>query len=222
MYLAVLLVVMGASYALLGTEPETEEETQPDLFTVLLSGDLVALKAALDEGADPNEKDSRGRTPLHWALLGLGKTPTVYGQVKALVAAGANPNITDRRGRTALHFAAQYGGGNAVTQALLDAGGDPDIKAQANISPLKLAALEGDAGARAALEAATSSRPSSYDQLKAVGDMMKRFEEATTEVDRKAVLGRDAGVLVQRGWMTEEEKEAMVKAILNAGCATCD
>jgi len=64
-------------------------------------GDEAALQRLIEEGADVNEKDSRGITPLGVAV-GFNRIPCV----KALLAAGANVNLTDTRGSTVLHYAA--------------------------------------------------------------------------------------------------------------------
>ncbi len=187
-----------------------------ELFDVLAGGDVPALKQLLEDGADPNAK-TRGVTPLSWAIVGSETTPTVHAQVLALLAAGADPNIRDNVGRTALHFAAQYGGSDAVTRALIDGGVGVDIKDQQGVSPLQLATMMGNDGARSVLEAATTIRPPDYDKLKAIGTFSKKLKAATTEEEKKALVEREAASMVERGWMTEEERKALLQAIENLG-----
>lgn len=187
-----------------------------ELFDVLADGDVSELKQLLEDGVDPNAK-TRGVTPLSWAVVGMETTPTVYAQVKTLLAAGADPNITDNVGRTALHYAAQYGGSDAVTQALIDGGVGVDIKDQHGVSALQLATMLGNDGARSALEAATTIRPPEYDKLKTIGTFSKKLKAATTEEEKKAIVEREAASMVERGWMTEEERKALLQAIENLG-----
>ena len=212
--LTVGLVVFGVSYTMLGRGPGTQHQhtEERSFFDVLSGGDVAELQQRLDAGADPNEKNGDGITPLSWAILGMETTPTVFSQVKALIAAGADPNIVDNYGRTSLHYAAQYDGSDAVTQALIDTGVGVDTKNQAGLSALQLAAMSGNDGARAVIELATTTRPPEYEKLKAVGRFSQRLSEAKTEAERKGLVGREALVMVERGWMTEEERQALLRA----------
>lgn len=64
-------------------------------------GDEASLKRLIEDGANVNEKDSRGISPLGVAV-GFNRIPCV----KALLAAGADVHQTDARGSTVLHYAA--------------------------------------------------------------------------------------------------------------------
>ena len=217
---AIALMVFVSAYTLLGVSQGSEEElAEPErtLFDVLAGGDIDELNQFLDEGADPNEKNRDGITPLSWAILGMETTPTVYAQVQALLEAGADPNITDDKGRTALHYAGEHGGSNAVTQALIDGGGAVNTQDQIGMTALQLAAMLGNAGAQSAIEQATTIRPPEYDKLKALGDFAQRLRAATTEEERKAILGLEAATMVERGWMTEEERESLLQATEDLG-----
>ena len=225
-FLAVCLVaglaVFGVTYTLLGLSQDRGGSTQPQpaartLFDVLAGGDVTELKQVLEDGADPNAINEDGVTVLQWTVLGVPTTATVYGQVQALLGAGANPNIPDGRGRTALHYAAEHGGSNAVTQALIDGGGVVNTQDQTGMTALQLAAMLGTTGAQSAIEQATTVRPPEYEKLNALGNFSQRLRAETTEEGKKAILEREAASMVERGWMTEEEREALLQAIENLG-----
>ena len=64
-------------------------------------GDEASLQRLIEEGADVNEKDGRGISPLGVAV-GFNRISCV----KALLAAGADVHQADARGSTVLHYAA--------------------------------------------------------------------------------------------------------------------
>jgi cytochrome c len=108
-----------------------------ELHKLARMGDLAAVGALLEKGADVNETDGEGQTALHEAAkAGHAKI------VSALLAAGANPLI---RGMspfgstgTALHVAAKLGQVESV-RVLLEAGLDPNLNDAGAGPPLHLA-----------------------------------------------------------------------------------
>jgi len=58
-----------------------------ELLKAARNGDLIEVRIALKNGANPNTKDIDGRTPLHWAAQG-GHVEIV----KLLLERGADPN----------------------------------------------------------------------------------------------------------------------------------
>ena len=73
-------------------------------------GDVAEVRRLLDAGADPNQRDPSGSTPLMAAARGGhfpgphqcgGQSPEHLATIRALLAAGANPELTDRNGWTA-------------------------------------------------------------------------------------------------------------------------
>ena len=84
-------------------------------------------------GANPNSRNSQGRTPLYMAAVAEG--PDV---IHALLAAGANPQALTDDGSSLLHAAAATGSPEVIT-LLAGIGLDPDIRNHDAIAPLHLA-----------------------------------------------------------------------------------
>ena len=146
-----------------------------------MRGDVDAVRALIDQGADVNGAQGDGMTALHWAaengsaataelLLNAGANLSAVTRlggytplhlaakagsaevVRALLAAGANPRAaTTTGGATALHFAAAAGSDDAV-KALIGHGADPNARGVAwGQTPLMFAAASGRIGAIHAL-----------------------------------------------------------------------
>ena len=71
------------------------------------------VKSLLKEGANPNEKDSKGRTPLHNAAQ--KNEPQ---SIAILLAAGADPNTQDNNGETPLYYVSNPD----IVQKLIESG----------------------------------------------------------------------------------------------------
>jgi len=94
-------------------------EAQDDLTALIVQGDVVALAAALDQGADANTADRWGVTALgHAAARGN------LAAVGHLLDHDADPNKTSDSGNSAL-MAAAARGHLEVVRLLLDRGADP-------------------------------------------------------------------------------------------------
>ena len=124
----------------------------------------------LENGAQVATRGPLGMTALHWAAANgyterteqilkrrpaleatddYGRTPLLVAHGDAaekLLAAGANVRATDKNGLGALHYAAQAGA--AHLGLLFDAGlTDVDARSKAGLTPLHVAAVEGDESA---------------------------------------------------------------------------
>ncbi|GAA4014631.1 hypothetical protein GCM10022212_06380 [Actimicrobium antarcticum] len=122
----------------LANKKNADGETR--LVRAVRYGELAAVKAQLDAGADPNLPLHDGMSMLHRAVLNRDT-----GILQALAgASGIDPNVTDRDGKTALLLAVERGQTDMVRALLRSAGLDvnkPDVKRD---SPLNCAARKGD------------------------------------------------------------------------------
>lgn len=112
----------------------------PDLEDAAASGDVVALHAALDGGADVGAADAVGRTALHLAA-GHGHAAVAA----ALLAAGADVGALDAASNTPLTYAAAYGQAG-VAAALARAPGGAAAATLPNdegLTPAAVAAVNG-------------------------------------------------------------------------------
>jgi len=90
-----------------------------------------ALGLLIEAGADPNKKNDKGKTPLHYA--------TGHNSVDSLLKAGANPNAQDIEGKTPLHYIAGFNCHVGVVDLLLKKGADPAIRDKQGKTPLHCA-----------------------------------------------------------------------------------
>ncbi|QWE33115.1 MULTISPECIES: ankyrin repeat domain-containing protein [unclassified Wolbachia] len=70
------------------------------LSSMECSNSEECIDLLLNSGADPNEKDDTGRTPLHYATRS-GHCDTI---IKLLLRKGANLDIKDKKGKTPIEF----------------------------------------------------------------------------------------------------------------------
>ncbi|KAK6308993.1 hypothetical protein J4Q44_G00204560 [Coregonus suidteri] len=100
-------------------------------------GDLAEVEMLLMNGADVNENNAFGRTPLQVMKLG---NPAI---AEALLRANANPNVRDHvRGLTITHDAARDGYADTL-RILMVHGADVNLLDNDGNLPLHLAAREG-------------------------------------------------------------------------------
>ena len=95
------------------------------------------VKNCIAAGADPNERDDWGFTPLHFAAA-FNDDPDV---ITALVDAGANTDARDKEwGASPLHWAAWSNDNPGIIIALLDGGADLNARDTRDSTPLHAAA----------------------------------------------------------------------------------
>jgi len=120
--------------AVLTPAPVTgQDEPAPNvsLHMAVLQGDLEAVRRGIAAGADLNEKDAYGSTPLMVAVT-FDRTAVA----RALIDAGADLGITNNDGGTPLHAAA-FLCRVEIVQALLDAGADKYVRDNFGNTPLQ-------------------------------------------------------------------------------------
>uniref|UniRef100_A0A8C9ZFU1 Arf-GAP with coiled-coil, ANK repeat and PH domain-containing protein n=1 Tax=Sander lucioperca TaxID=283035 RepID=A0A8C9ZFU1_SANLU len=87
-----------------------EEEGRTPLIQAVVGGSLIACEFLLQNGADVNQRDMRGRGPLHHATY-LGHT----GQVCLFLKRGASQTEVDEQGHDPLSIAVQAANADIVT-----------------------------------------------------------------------------------------------------------
>jgi ankyrin repeat protein len=89
----------------------------------------IAVQRLLEDGANPEARDSKGQTPLHASVKGL--EPHFYDNyievIRVLLSHGADVNAQDMDHSTPLHLIAARGG-LEITRLLLDHGADPNLR----------------------------------------------------------------------------------------------
>jgi ankyrin repeat protein len=111
-----------------------------------MHGDVAAVKALLQKGADVNAPQGDGMTALHWAAERGDAEMTAV-----LLAGGASPAVETRIGHyTPLHIAAK-GGFDQVVKRLADARADVSALTATGAMPVHFAAAAGNAGTVAVL-----------------------------------------------------------------------
>lgn len=119
--------------------------TSPELFDVVLAGDLENARKLLQGGADSNASNNEGVTVL---MIAAGNGH--HELVEELLEAGADVNAADVRGWTAL-MKAIYNydmdvGFPEIVGRLIDAGAEIETQIAYGTRPLMLAAGYGQAG----------------------------------------------------------------------------
>ncbi|XP_068096707.1 arf-GAP with coiled-coil, ANK repeat and PH domain-containing protein 3 [Hyperolius riggenbachi] len=87
-----------------------EDESKTPLIQAVIGGSLIACEFLLQNGADVNQTDVRGRAPIHHATY-LGHT----GQVCLFLKRGANQHAVDEDGQDPLSIAVQAANADIVT-----------------------------------------------------------------------------------------------------------
>ncbi len=110
-----------------------EEQPSRTLHDAAVAGDVNEINALLAKGADINQKNRMGWTPLLTAL-----NNNQFAVAEVLIAKGANAKATDNRGETALGLAVKAGQ-KALVEQLVAKGADVNAMAGPGDNALSLA-----------------------------------------------------------------------------------
>mmetsp|Transcript_36784 Transcript_36784/g.96760 ORF Transcript_36784/g.96760 Transcript_36784/m.96760 type:complete len:289 (+) Transcript_36784:48-914(+) len=102
------------------------------LLNATQSANSSGVLEALQAGANPNVRDPKGRTPLHF-MAGVGLAPAVV----LLVHYGAQLDAQDADGLTPLHMAAGYANARTL-RVLVAAGADIELTGESQGTPFEV------------------------------------------------------------------------------------
>lgn len=108
------------------------DELTPALHKAIQSGDAIQMRRLLEEGANPNGRDSQGTPALMNAVLYAG---TIH--MRLLLEHGADPNARNPMDATALVWAA---GDAAKASLLVERGAAVNVQSKLGRTPLMVAA----------------------------------------------------------------------------------
>jgi ankyrin repeat protein len=111
--------------------------TASELADLIQNGKREAALVLIDDGADINEAQGDGTTPLHWAVYQIDNELS-----SLLLARGAEPDVINRYGSSPLGEAVKVAAVDLV-DLLLDAGADPEAPNADGQTALMLAARSG-------------------------------------------------------------------------------
>ena len=178
--------------------------SRPDRYTLPY---IEQAKSLLEQGASPKVADERGRTPLHWAVIG-----GIYADNKQLIAAytditelligaGADVNVEDQFGNAPIDYQ-ERSPTQAIMELLLEAGAQPG-QGQNQLAQLQKLWLDASTAANAndlnAVRAALASDlpigtlvpvklTSSVSSRNRVGDPFEAVVSVPVVVDNRIVI----------------------------------
>jgi hypothetical protein len=115
-----------------------QQSRTQNLHQAVVGGDIEQVKSLLSKGADINEKNRLGGTPLHTALL--NKKEAI---AELLISKGADLNVRDNHGRTPLFLAIETDQ-RKIAELLLTKNVDVNAVARMGQNALTLARSKGD------------------------------------------------------------------------------
>ncbi|XP_062407647.1 ankyrin repeat domain-containing protein 34B [Sardina pilchardus] len=121
-------------------EPQDYLSDGSPLITAAQQGKLRLVRLLLEGGAQVNESNQRGETPLLAACKAMrgeqDGSSVMLKLVRFLLKHGAEPNVQDKTGRTALMYACMERAGAEVASTLIAAGADPSMEDYSGASAL--------------------------------------------------------------------------------------
>ena len=166
-----------------------------DLRTAAKTNDVEAVKTLLQEGADIESTNKKGKTPLI-----LAAENNAYKAAIVLVRAGADVNAQHNNGGTPLYFAAKSDSVK-IAQILLANGANPSIKNNDGYTPYEKAQDEESYLVQKLLRSGRSSVAIIFN-YKGHNISDTQFKDAANAALRK------------RGWLVENETNNQVDGVL--------
>jgi len=136
--LVTLIALSGIGYAQSVRPKPRGGEGGSKLADAIQSGDRRTALALIAQGADVNQAQPDGSTPLHWAAYRVDRE-----LLNTLLKKGAKPNVANRYGSTPLAEAARVANAE-LAGMLLEAGADANATNADGQTPLMLAARTGN------------------------------------------------------------------------------
>jgi ankyrin repeat protein len=168
-------------------------------------------------GADVNDTDATGQTPLMWAARRNSEET-----IKLLLGSGARINTRDKEGKTALAHAASFHSEPRVAQALLAAGADVNLADVEGQTPLIIAAYSNEEIVKLLLDAgalvnarAKGGRTALFSAVYKGPDAVRRLIAAGADVNAADEMGRTA--LMQVPGSYSYSSTEMLKVFTSAG-----
>ena len=127
------MAVFALAFLVHGASADCTEWNSQQFFE---AADPEAVRNCLEGGANVQEMNSHGITPLHWAA-GYSVNPAI---LQTLLEAGADVYARDIKGRTPLHWAASGSQDPTIVRTLLGAGADIHAEDVEGYTPLHEAA----------------------------------------------------------------------------------
>lgn len=245
LYLAVFVAVFGVTYSTLGEQAVEAEEARQrreqavaigDIRLAIYADDVTALGAALEAGADPNETDQFGNTPIYSVISLWKETDNTLGLIEKLIRHGASVNHVNNSGATPLHWVAEneVGESESITRALIAAGADPGLSTHSPSGTAYEAALaEGNKAAASAMRMFPGHvEPDNKAELEAEGRISLLITEMvkTDDPEKRRVLAERIATMTFAGeaTVTQSDRDDFVKQLLDfpdegneAECETC-
>ena len=155
--------------------------TAADVVEAVRKGDIEAMKAALDAGADVSTRDEKGRSLLHVAVRYRR-----FELARMLIERGADPKSRDPSGRTPVHAAAEPPEDPEFVRFLIERGADPNARDQRGLTALFYAVGYYSAEMPAVV----------VELIRGGADVMARSPDGRTPLHNAAASGPAEGVRV--------------------------
>jgi len=162
-------------------------EAEERLLEGTTKANCTIMLEALQAGANPNVRDPKGRTPLHF-VAGLGLAPAAV----LLIHFGAQVDVPDGEGLRPVHMAAGYA--NAQTlRVLVAAGADVNVTSEKQGKPLQIVLQLGEYQLeqfmnRTGVQARLQKKDEKLEKLKACLDVFDDVEGVRDDCDWDEML----------------------------------